>query len=130
MSNTSKEKVEAILQEIEENIEGFKIISKNDHDWYKCLWTATLAWAFFNVVGFFSKKTKESFLDNFVTVFDGRIVAFPRGTKFKNLYQPIVYETLRRTSLGLHEPSYDSLKKMSDYLENPFNHKDFLEHNH
>jgi len=36
----------------------------------------------------------------------------------------VVYETLRRASIGLHEPSYDSLKKISDYLENPFNYKD------
>jgi len=103
MSKTIEQKVADILQEIEKNIEGFKIISKDDPKWYRCHWTATLAWAFFNIVGIFSKKAKENFLNNFVTVFDGRIVAFPKGKKFKNLNQPIVHEILRHEYIHMRD---------------------------
>lgn len=61
----TQEDVDTLLRQMESDVKDFKIVYKEDDDWWRANVYTFFAFLLFEIVGLFSKKKKQDFYHNF-----------------------------------------------------------------
>lgn len=103
MSKVSQEKVDELLKEMEENLPDFKIIYKEDSDWWKTNFSTLVAWLFVGFVGLFSKSFHKKFYEMYSNGLHGNTLVFPNRKDYGEFTDESVYRIMRHEYIHLHD---------------------------